>query len=247
MWGERNEHHNPLDAWKKEADKLWDRDAYRILLQLTRSDAVFVDAQAGSGKTHFLTPELIRQAPERHWVARRVTLTEQLPNFGIDTLPVVPEDSLGVIIADESGRMTRDDYRWFREFSEHKGYEKTVFMPAGITAAVRTELIKNGQQHLRELDRSSAVYKMQLKKIPDKLAQQYLTLRGVPKEAIEFALQTFPTSPGILEQLSYYHSPDAMRQWWEDNRDELWRYERGITHESFKAVEKRLYPRRGWR
>lgn len=210
----------------------------------------FLNAPHGSGKTRFLSPKIKELAVNRDWQTAYEDLTHvkfgtdihkgifDIDKFrvGLGQLPKVKDNSTGVIILDEAGWiMTGGNLTEILKFSEGRGYKKSILIPAGKDNDVREKLISDSRDALNKAHKTSQVYQMDRKVIPEHLSREYLELLGVPEEVIEFAVSTYPLYLGVLDLVGVNKTVESARK----NVYDLWPYRfPDIAKEIFDIEEK---------
>lgn len=252
---DRLETQNRLNEWSKKVNLLWTQDAQRVVNLLDQGfDSVIVDGPWGSGKSMNLVPQIEQEVSRRGWYcagldARKISgVHRKKPaerkatfEYELNRFPAVDSPSTGLMLLDESGILeTEDVLGEFLAESDKRGYKRSVVIPAGGTEDVRAEMIDTVQKSLGDQGKSSAVYKLGRRTLPEELVREYFDITETPPEVVDFVLSIFPMYPNVVYFIGGQKSVDSVRRWWRDNRTNFARYQRGLNREDVELVDRRL-------
>jgi hypothetical protein len=237
-----------LEDWTKRTEELWTPDAKKVVELLGSNDAVFVSGPNGSGKSTFLTDKIREISTAQGWqsgfqdtswfMSLKDAPTDALLNSvtsQFKELPLVEEGRVGVVVLDEVGWLDKPHLSIVLGAAADRGYKKMVLIPAGTSVDMRQKSIAEISEVLGKGGKSSCVYTMDQKSLPDALYKEYLELFGVPNEVIDFVVANLPHYLRLLDTFRGSKTIDAARESWDGN----YKY-KGVTYEQYEEAEAKI-------
>lgn len=244
-----------LAEWGRKVNLLWSQDAQRVVNLFDQGfDSVIINGPRGSGKSMNLVPQMKQEVTRRGWhyaeldvnqilevdkdkpAERKAVFEHELSRF-----PPVDSTSTGLMILDESGVLkTEEDISELFAESDRRGYKRSVMIPAGFSEEKRAKMITALQEVLTDQGKSSTVYKLERRTLPEELAREYFGIAKTPQEVIEFALPIFPMYPNVVYFIGIARSVESVKRWWKNYKDNFARFQRGLTREDVELIDQRL-------
>lgn len=245
-----------LKEWSQKVSLLWAQDAQKVIGLLEQgSDSVIVDGPWGSGKSMNLVPQIKLEVSRLGWYCadldarklagiHRKSQLERLTEFEneLSKFPQVGSStSAGLMLLDESGVLeTEETLSDFLTMSDKRGYKRTVVIPAGGTEGIRDEMTSAIQNVLSEKGKTTAVYKLERKLLPESLSREYFSIKETPTDVIDFIMPVFPMYPNVVCSIGGKKSVKGVLMWWENNKKNPTGYLRGLTKEDVELTDKQL-------
>ncbi|OGM11790.1 hypothetical protein A2Z22_04440 [Candidatus Woesebacteria bacterium RBG_16_34_12] len=205
--------------------EMWRGDAEKILERFVHGDTmVVVTGPGGSGKTVNLIPQMIEVGAEQGYTCKGVDC-QALSGLDWSQLPISLKKRAGevtgkqdVLLLDEADCLQDKDVLLAQlvEVVHNWGY-------IGIVALIREESPGDKMDEItRWIDSEIAhngkpsSYRIEPKKLPPKLAEEFLLISGVERDQARYIVDNFPTYPRVLVQLQGLKTEQKIKDYWED-------------------------------